>query len=117
MFDSTVDSATDTRFKGICIKAEDNRRIVVFGQHEEIASNDAYLGLPVISLPIGRSYEYIAASIMGDSGTVSQTKDTVALIIGTENDTEIILEPRVVIRHPFAPVETGGLEFLFNFIL
>ena len=34
-----------------------------------------------------------------------------ALIIGTENDAEIILEPSTLIRHPFAPVETGGLFF------
>ena len=108
VFDSTQDSETDTRFKGIRIKVEDDRRIVVFGQHEEVASNDAYLALPVISLPVGRSYEYIAASIFGDGGTVSQAKDSVALIIGTENDTEIILEPSVVIRHAFAPAATGG---------
>ena len=108
VFDSTEDSSEDTRFKGIRIKAQDNRRIVVFGQHEEIASNDAYLALPMISLPAGRSYEYIAASIFGDSGTVAQEKDSVALIIGTEDDTEIILEPSVLIRHPFAPAQTGG---------
>ena len=104
VFDSSVDSETDTRFKGIRIKAEDNRRIIVFGQNEEVASNDAYLALPIISLPAGRSYEYIAASIFGDSGTVGQSKDSVALIIGTENDTEIILEPSVPITHPFAPI-------------
>ena len=108
VFDSTVDNDVDTWFKGIRIKAEDDRRIVVFGQHEEVASNDAYLALPIISLPVGRSYEYIAASIFGDSGTVSQAEDSVALIIGTENNTEIILEPRVVIRHPFARPETDG---------
>ena len=108
VFDSTEDNDIDTRFKGIRIKAKDDRRIVVFGQHEEVASNDAYLALPVISLPTGRSYEYIAASILGDAGTVQQDKDSVALIIGTENDTEIILEPSVVIRHPFA---SGG-EFI-----
>ena len=107
VFDSSEDSATDTRFKGIYIKAEDDKRIAVFGQHEEVASNDAYLALPIISLPAGRSYEYIAASIFGDSGTVAQEKDSVALIIGTENDTEIILEPRVLIPHPFAPVGFG----------
>ena len=109
VFNSTEDNDMDTRFKGIRIKAEDDRRIVVFGQHEEVASNDAYLGLPVISRPPGTSYEYIAASIFGDSGTASQVTDSVALIIGTENDTEIILEPSVVIRHPFAPAATGGL--------
>ena len=108
VFDSAVDNAMDTRFKGIRVKAEGGRKIVVFGQHEEEASNDAYLGLPVISLPTGRSYEFIAASIFGDSGTVAQDKDSVALIIGTENDTEIILEPSVLIRHPFAPAATGN---------
>ena len=112
VFDSTKDSE-HTMFKGIHIKAEDNKRIIVFGQHEEIASNDAYLALPVISLPTGRSYEYIAASILGDSGTIAQNKDSVVLIIGTENNTEIILEPSVVIRHLFAPVATGR-QFIPN---
>ena len=108
VFNSTQDSNEDTRFKGIRIKAQNDRGIVVFGQHEEVASNDAFLALPVISLPVGTSYEYIAVSIFGDSGTASQAKHSVALIIGTENDTEIILEPRVVIRHPFAPAATGN---------
>ena len=107
VFDSSEDSETDTQFKGIRIKTADEKRIVVFGQHEEIASNDAYLALPIISLPAGRSYEYIAASIFGDTGTVAQSKDSVTLIIGTENNTEIILEPSVLIRHPFA-TQTGG---------
>ena len=108
VFNSTEDNMLDSRFKGIRIKAEGNRKIVVFGQHEEVASNDAYLALPNILLPAGRSYEYIAASILGDSGTVSQAKDSVALIIGTENYTEIVLEPSVIIHHSFAPVATGG---------
>ena len=63
VFDSSENSMTDSQFKGIHIKAEDNRRIVVFGQNEEVASNDAYLALPIISRPVGSSYEYIAASI------------------------------------------------------
>ena len=127
VFDSSEDTNEDTRFKGILIRAQDDRRVVVFGQHEETASNDAFLGLPVFSLPAGRSYEYIAASIygdyllttgrsyeyiaasiLGDSGTVAQAKDSVALIIGTENDTEIILEPSTTISHPFAPALTGN---------
>ena len=108
VFDSSADTDEDTRFKGIRIKAEDDRRVVVFGQNEEVASNDAYLALPVISQPAGTSYEYIAASILGDSGTAAQAKDSVALIIGTENDTEIILEPSTIISHPFAPALTGN---------
>ena len=90
MFDSELGSPQ--QFKGIRIKAQSDRRIAVFGQNEEQASNDAYLGLPVVSLPAGRSYEYIAASIRGDEGTVQQAKDSVALIIGTEDETEIIVE-------------------------
>ena len=108
VFDSSEDTTTDSRFKGICIKAQRNRRIVVFGHHEEISSTDAYLALPIILLPAGRSYEYIAASLLGDSGTVARASDSVALIIGTQNDTEIIVEPSVLISHPFAPAQTGG---------
>ena len=108
VFDSSdPDNTRDSLFKGIHIKAEGDRRIVVFGQNEEVASNDAYLALPIISRPAGSSYEYIAASILGDPGTAAQDKDSVALIIGTENDTEIILEPSVTIFHPFA-TQTGG---------
>ena len=99
VFDSHLDSNSNLRFKGIRIKAASDRRIVVFGHNEEQASNDAYLGLPVVSLPAGRSYEYIAASIEGDEGTAQQAKDSVALIIGTEDDTEIIVEI------PFDPLD------------
>ena len=108
VFDSTTDSDTDSRFKGIHIKAEDDRRIVVFGQNEEVASNDVFLALPIISRPAGSSYEYIAASILGDPGTAAQDKDSVALIVGTENNTEIILEPSVTI--------TNALSSLGRFI-
>ena len=104
VFDSSEDTASDSRFKGIHIKAEANRKIVVFGQNEEVASSDAYLALPIISLPAGRLYEYIAASVHGDIGTAAQDKDSVALIIGTENDTEIIIEPSVTIYNDLAPL-------------
>ena len=94
VFDSSdEDNTADSLYKGIHIKAEGNRRIVVFGQNEEVASNDAYLALPIISRPAGSSYEYIAASVYGDQGEVSQAKDSVVLIVGTENDTQIIVEP------------------------
>ena len=108
VFDSSEDSMSDSRFKGVRIKAQDNRTIVVFGQNEEIASNDAYLALPIILLPEGRSYEYIVASILGDPRISAQARNSVALIIGTENDTEIILEPSSSISHPFAPRETDN---------
>ena len=115
VFDSTEESTEDSLFKGIHIQALNNRRIAVFGQNEEVASNDAYLALPIISRPAGSSYEYIAASVHGDKGTASVAKDSVILIVGTENDTKIIVEPPPTsqlpsgILHPFAPV--GGRFF------
>ena len=107
VFDSNEKNVTDSQFKGIRIKAQGKRRIILFGQHEEAESNDAYLGLPVISRPPGSSYEYIVSSVFGYSGSARQAKHSVALIVGTENDTEIILEPSVVINHPFA-ILSGG---------
>ena len=108
VFDSSnPQDTTDSLYKGIHIKAEGKRRIVVFGQNEEVASNDAYLALPVISRPAGSTYEYIAASVYGDQGNIQEAKDSVALIIGTENDTQIIVEPApqltVGILHSLAP--------------
>ena len=109
VFDSSdPQDATDSLYKGIHIKAEDNKRIIVFGQNEQVASNDAYLALPIISRPAGSSYEYIAASVFGDQGQVSEAKDSVVLIIGTENDTQIIVEPPAQlgagIPHSLAPL-------------
>ena len=111
VFDSTdEDDTTDSLYKGIHIKVEGNRRIVVFGQNEEVASNDAYLALPIISRPAGSSYEYIAASVFGDQGNVQEAKDSVALIIGTENDTQIIVEPP-----PLSQVPAGIINSLAPF--
>ena len=106
VFDSTQSNSAEW-FKGIHIKAKNGRKIVLFGQNEQVASNDAYLALPVVTLPGKRSYEYIVASVYGDSGTISQAKDSVALIVGTVNDTEVIIDPSVVIRNGFAPAETA----------
>ena len=104
--DSTQSNSAEW-FKGIHIKTKNGKKLVIFGQNEQVASNDAYLALPVVTLPGKRLYEYIVASIYGDSGTTLQAKDSVALIVGTENDTEIIIDPSVVIRNGFAPAITN----------
>ena len=104
--DSTQPNTAE-RYKGIHIKTKDGKKIVVFGQHEELASNDAYLALPVVTLPRRRSHEYIVASVHGDSGSEVNARDSVALVVGTENDTEIIIKPSVVIPNVFAPAATG----------
>ena len=104
--DSTQ-SNTAEWFKGIHIKSKNGKKLVIFGQNEQVGSNDAYLALPVITLPGKRSYQYIVSSVNGDSGTVAQAKDSVALIVGTENDTELVINPSVIIRNGFAPAKTG----------
>ena len=108
VFDSTT-NVYDSLYKGIHIKAEGNKRIVVFGQNEEVATNDAYLALPIISRPAGSSYEYIAASVLGEQGEVQEFKDSVVLIIGTENDTQIIVEPapQLPVGIPHALAQNG----------
>ena len=81
----------------------------MFGQHEEVASNDACLALPISSL-LERKYSYmniyVVASVLGDSGTAVKARNSVALIVETENNTELILETSVSISHPSAI--TGG---------
>ena len=99
--DSTQPNTAE-RFKGVYIKTKDGKKIVVFGQNEQVASNDAYLALPVVTLPAGRSHEYIVASVHGDPGNAQQAKDSVALVVGTENDTEIIIKPSVNIPNDLA---------------
>ena len=110
VFDSTEESTEDSLFKGIHIQALQGRRIAVFGQNEEVASNDGYVALPIISRPAGSSYEYIGASVHGELGNVQEAKDSVALIIGTENDTQIIVEPP-----PLSQVPAGIINSLAPF--
>ena len=117
------ESAPETiseRFKGIRIKAEHNRKIIVFGQHEELGSNDAYVALPVVRLPFVMNLEYILVSVYGDTGSAAKMKDSVGLIIGTEDNTKVtIVPPRsVFIRHNLAPVRIlfDGLSAHLNTI-
>ena len=105
VFDSTQSNVTE-RFKGISIKAESGKTIAVFGQNEQLASNDAFLALPVNPIPRERRHEYILASVHGDSGTAIQSKDSVALIVGTQDKTEITILPSTttgIIRNNLAP--------------
>ena len=97
VFDSTQLNITE-RFKGIHIKAEGDKRIAVFGQNEQLASNDAFLALPSNPIPRERHHEYILVSIHGDSGATVESKDSVALIIGTQNKTEVTIHPSALIR-------------------
>ena len=103
------ESAPETiseRYKGIRVKAEHSRKIIVFGQNEELGSNDAYVALPVVRLPFVMNFEYILVSVYGDTGTAAKMKDSVGLIIGTEDNTEVTVVPSaaIPISHNLAPV-------------
>ena len=106
-FDSTQSNLTE-RFKGIHIKAENDKTIAVFGQNEQLGSNDAFLALPVNPIP-REKHEYILVSVHGDSGTTSQSKDSVALIVGTQDKTEVTILPSAkigVIPYDLAPLKS-----------
>ena len=116
VFDSTQTKISE-RFKGISIKADRDKKITVFGQNEQIASNDAFLALPVNPIPRIRRHEYILISTHGDSGTAVQAKDSVALIVGTQNDTEVTILPSAtapIIGYKLAPLRSfiRGLDSL-----
>ena len=121
VFDSTQSNISE-RFKGISIKAESGRKLAVFGQNEQLASNDAFLALPVSPIPRIRHHEYILISIHGDSGTASQAKDSVALIVGTQNKTEVTILPSAtapIIPYNLAPANSfiRGLDNSVNTII
>jgi len=90
-----VSEATEEQFKGIHIKAEASRRIVVYGQHEELGSNDAFLALPIIPLLEGIMQEYIIVSVNGNDNDIAirYNISSVALIVGTENGTRVTIIP------------------------
>ena len=91
------------RFKGIRIKAEHNRKIIVFGQNEQLGSNDAYVALPVVRLPFVMDLEYFLVSVLGRS-FVSRRRDSVGLILGTADNTKLTIMPSspIAIEHKLA---------------
>ena len=120
VFDSTQSNISE-RFKGISVKAESDKKLAVFGQNEQLASNDAFLALPVNPIPRVRRHEYILISTHGDSGTVTQAKDSVTLIVGTQNGTEVTVRPSStarIISYNLAPVNSfiRGLDDSMNTI-
>ena len=94
-------AAISERFKGIRVKAEGDKKIVVLGQYEEFLSNDAYMALPVMSLPLIKTFKYILVSVHGSSKVYAYNTDSVGLIIGTENDTKVTVIPSQSIFHIF----------------
>ena len=91
------------RFKGIRIQAEHNRKIIVFSQNEPLGSNDAYVALPVVRLPFVMDLEYFLISVLSKS-FVTRRRDSVGLIIGTEDNTKVTIMPSspMAIEHKLA---------------
>ena len=83
----------------------------MYGQREEFGSNFAFLALPVISQPPGRTHEYIVASVNG--GGESSVSNSVALIVGTENDTYVTVIPSISITFGI-PYRLAPLRSFFN---
>ena len=89
-------------FKTIIIKASDDKLLTVVGVNEESASTDAFLALPKIVTKTG-TYEYFVMSAESSSLSGSTGARSFFAIITNEDDTTITINPKAVVRVPFAP--------------
>ena len=88
--------------KTITIKASDDKLLTVVGVNEESASTDAFLALPKIVTKTG-TYEYFVMSAESSSLSGSTGARSFFAIITNEDDTTITINPKDIIRVPFAP--------------
>ena len=76
-----VSLGNNDREKGIRVKAEGDKTIVVYGLSYRLASSDAFLALPCSNLAVDE-YEYFAVSY-----SLSGDGSSLILIVACENDT------------------------------
>jgi len=83
---STLQVQTNTeRNKGIHIKAEQNKRILVYGLNYEDTTSDAFLALPCDRYAVNQ-YEYYALTYHGITG---HPHESTILIVACEDNTTI----------------------------
>ena len=103
----SAQSDINERFKGICIETHDSKKVVVLGQNEQTASNDAFLALPNSPIPRKLTQDYIAVSYFGGGSSGQEARDSVVLIVGFENNTTITIIPPAsifLIHYYLAPI-------------
>ena len=85
--DAEVRTVSVIEKKGIHITAQDE--VAVYGLNRELATTDAFLGLPTDSL--GR--EYINLTYKNTSHLLAYVPGTQMLIVGTEDNTKVTIAP------------------------
>ena len=93
------------RNKGIRIKAEESKQIVVFGLNEELHSVEGFTAFPCARLPAVMHYEYYAVSVPPTTTVESITADSAFLIVACENNTNITVTPSQSVPNPNNPQE------------
>ena len=106
-----VQSVSD-RNKGLKIKAEQSKQILVFALNEELHSVEGFTALPCTHLPSVSVYEYYAVSVP-PSTTRQSTADSAFLIVACSNDTTVSVTPVQTVDHPSIPGSrvSGGDTF------
>ena len=95
-----VQTPSDRR-KGIKIKAEQVKQILVFGFNEELHSVDSFTALPCNHLPTVRVYEYYAVSVKTTTTTADfDGKYSAFLIVACSNNTNVTVTPSQSVTHP-----------------
>ena len=92
------------RNKGIRIKAEESKKIVVFGLNEELHSVEGFTAFPCARLPAVTYYEYYAVSVPPTTTVQSTTADSAFLLVGCENNTNITVMPSQSVPNPSNPL-------------
>ena len=83
-------SSVSERDKGIRVKAEGNKKIVVYGLNYNTFTSDAFLALPCDHLTVDE-YEYYAVTYQGVS-----TQQATILLVGCEDDTTITVSSTTI---------------------
>ena len=110
-----VRSGSD-RNKGIKIKAEQVKQILVYGLNEEIHSVDSFTALPCYYLPLVTVYEYYAVSVP-PSTTSPTTADSAFLIVACSDNTVVSVTPSKDIEHPYVFNQTVRAGTTFTTLL
>ena len=101
----TVSSSAELQ-KGLRVKAEDGKKIAVFGSNAAYTSAALFLVLPSYTYPGVSEYQYIALTSTGH-------RNSTVLLVASQDETTVTVQPRVTIKLP-AAVTNGAVDVEVN---
>ena len=99
-----VQNSTD-RSKGIRIKTEQSKSVVLHALNEELHSLDGFTALPCTSYPSLSVYTYFAVSVPRSSIVADTSADSAFLIVACSDNTVVDITCTQNIQHP---TQSGG---------